>query len=122
WVGEYLNQTIQVPNGPSITVDETTVKRAAVRYGKAIAHALSLAAYIKQAAEKRGQEHEIELSVDETPQPTTLAEHYIIADQCRRAPGSPGSHGAPGGPGGMNFVSLAPRYVGDFEKGLDYKG
>src|SRR5690606_29805954 len=30
WVGEYLNQTIQVPNGPSITFDETTVKRAAV--------------------------------------------------------------------------------------------
>jgi hypothetical protein len=51
---------------------------------------------------------EIELSVDETEQPTTLAEHYIIADQCLSR--------------GMKLVSLAPRFVGDFEKGVDFKG
>ena len=55
-----------------------------------------------------GRDYEIELSVDETEQPTTLAEHYIIADQCVGR--------------GMKLVSLAPRYVGDFEKGVDYKG
>ena len=45
---------------------------------------------------------------DETPQPTTLAEHWIIAEQCLTR--------------GMKLVSLAPRYIGDFEKGVDYKG
>ena len=55
-----------------------------------------------------GRDYEIELSVDETEQPTTLAEHYIIADQCRRR--------------GVPLVALAPRYIGDFEKGVDYKG
>src|SRR5947199_6069230 len=40
--------------------------------------------------------------------PTTLAEHYIIADQCVKA--------------GMKLVSLAPRFIGEFEKGVDYKG
>jgi tagaturonate epimerase len=54
------------------------------------------------------EDYEIELSVDETPQPTTLAEHYIIAEQVL-------SHG-------MKFISLAPRFIGDFEKGVDYKG
>ena len=108
WLDQYLGQTADVPGGPSIEFDPMTVQRAAVKYGRAIAHAVKLAAYIKQAAEKRGQAHEIELSVDETPQPTTLAEHYIIADQCRKAR--------------MNLVSLAPRYVGEFEKGIDYKG
>ncbi len=54
------------------------------------------------------RDYEIELSVDETEQPTTLAEHYIVADQCLQ--------------GGMKLVSLAPRFVGDFEKGVDYKG
>ena len=108
WIGTYLSKTVQVANGPSIEFDETTVQRAAVKYGKAIAHALNLGDYIRRAAEQRGQDYEIELSVDETPQPTTLAEHYIIADQCRQA--------------GMKLVSLAPRYVGDFEKGIDYKG
>jgi hypothetical protein len=108
WIDQYQSKTINVPDGPTLTFDDKTVQRAAVKYGKAIRHALSLAAYIAKAAAKRGIDHEIELSVDETDQPTTLAEHYIIADQCRRA--------------GMKLVSLAPRYIGEFEKGVDYKG
>lgn len=108
WLGQYRGKTIQVDGGPSITFDEQALQRAAVKYGAAIRHTLSLASYIKQQADKHNQPHEIELSVDETPQPTSAAEHYIIADQCCRT--------------GMNLVSLAPRFVGDFEKGIDYKG
>jgi hypothetical protein len=52
--------------------------------------------------------YEIELSVDETNQPTTLVEHYIIAEQCLKLP--------------MKLVSLAPRFIGQFEKGIDYVG
>ena len=55
-----------------------------------------------------GRPFEIELSVDETAAPTTLAEHYIIAEQLAKA--------------GIRVVSLAPRFIGDFEKGVDYKG
>ncbi|MEM9419459.1 MAG: tagaturonate epimerase family protein [Planctomycetota bacterium] len=108
WVDQYLGKTIQVPDGPEIIFDELTVKRAAVKYGKAIQHAIELAAVIKAAAEKRSQDHEIEISVDETDQPTTLAEHYIIADQLIQSK--------------MNLVSLAPRFVGEMEKGVDYIG
>lgn len=108
WTEHYLGRSVSVPNGPTVDFDLQTVQRAAVKYGRAIAHALRLAAYIGQATTKRGLAHEIELSVDETPQPTTYAEHYIIAEQCREA--------------GMNLVSLAPRYIGDLEKGVDYKG
>ncbi len=108
WVESYRGRTVKIDNGPEIHFDEVTLQRAAVKYGRAIAHALSLAAHIEAAAEKRDQPFEIELSVDETPQPTTLAEHYIIADQCLRA--------------GVKLVSLAPRFIGEFEKGIDYKG
>lgn len=108
WASQYLGKTIDIPGGPSISFDEPTVKRAAVKYGRVIAHAIELAAYIKQAAEKRSQDHEIEISVDETDQPTTLAEHYIIADQLVQA--------------GINLVSLAPRFIGELEKGVDYIG
>lgn len=108
WIGQYQGKTIEVPDGPAIEFDETTVQRAAVKYGKAIQHALDLAAYIKRTALSQNRDYEIELSVDETPQPTTAAEHYIIADQCRQAE--------------MKLVSLAPRYVGEFEKGVDFKG
>jgi hypothetical protein len=108
WVEQYLDKSLNVTDGPSIEFDELTVKRAAVKYGKAIAHAIELAGYIKSAAAQRQQPHEIEISVDETDQPTTLAEHYIIADQLIRAE--------------VNLVSLAPRFIGDLEKGIDYIG
>lgn len=108
WVDSYLGKEVKVSQGPSIAFDWATVTRAAVKYGKAISHAIQMADCIRREAGQRKQPFEIELSVDETDQPTSLAEHYIIADQMRR-------HDVP-------LVSLAPRFVGDFEKGVDYKG
>ncbi len=108
WFDRYADTTVKVKGGPTLHFDQTTVKRAAVKYGRAIAHAIKLGSYIALVAAKAGQDHEVELSIDETPQPTTLAEHYIIAEECIRA--------------GMKLVSLAPRFIGDFEKGVDYKG
>jgi len=54
------------------------------------------------------QSFELEVSVDETDQPTSHAEHFYIASELRRL--------------GVQWVSLAPRYVGRFEKGVDYLG
>ncbi|MCC6580901.1 MAG: hypothetical protein IT440_10710 [Phycisphaeraceae bacterium] len=108
WTSQYVGKTVKVPAGPTLKFDELAVQRAAVKYGKAIAHTLYLAKYIAQTTKARGQAHEIELSVDETQQPTTLAEHYIIAEQCVKS--------------GMKLVSLAPRFIGELEKGVDYKG
>jgi hypothetical protein len=108
WFNDYLGKTIALPTGTSIDLNEEACMRAAVKYGAAISRALQLGDYIKQVNEHAGRDYEIELSVDETDQPTTLAEHYIIADQCLQ--------------GGMRLVSLAPRFIGDFEKGIDFKG
>ena len=108
WVSRYQGKTIKLATGTEVVLDETACTRAAVKYGRALNHALGLADYIAKTHEKLGRDYEIELSVDETEQPTTLAEHYIIADQCLDR--------------GMKLVSLAPRYIGDLEKGVDYKG
>jgi hypothetical protein len=108
WVEKYRGRTITVADGPAIEFDELTLQRAAVKYGRAIAHAIALAKHIEHVMAARGKPYEIELSVDETPHPTTPAEHYIIAEQCLAA--------------GMRLVSLAPRFVGEFEKGIDFKG
>jgi hypothetical protein len=51
---------------------------------------------------------DLEVSVDETSSPTTVAEHVYIAGELRRL--------------GVRWVSLAPRFVGRFEKGVDYIG
>ena len=108
WYNDYVGKTITLPSGSKIELDEQACMRAAVKYGPAITRALKLGDYIKTVNEAAGQDYEIELSVDETDQPTTLAEHYIIADQCLK--------------GGMKLVSLAPRFIGDFEKGIDFIG
>ncbi|MCH8922852.1 MAG: hypothetical protein IIA67_06855 [Planctomycetes bacterium] len=108
WIDDYLGKTVRIDRGPDIAMDQPTVQRAAVKYGRAIEHAKTIAARVERVMGQRGDDYEIELSVDETPQPTTPAEHYIIANECLRA--------------GMKLVSLAPRYIGDFEKGIDYKG
>lgn len=108
WYDSYLNKKIDLPSGAKIDLNEEACMRAAVKYGAAIQRALNLGEHIKSVNESAGQDYEIELSVDETDQPTTLAEHYIIADQCIQ--------------GGMKLVSLAPRFIGELEKGVDYKG
>jgi hypothetical protein len=108
WLPEYEAKKIKLSTGAIIDFTPAVCRRAAVKYGRAIAMAVDLSGHIKQTAERLNKSYEIELSVDETPLPTTLAEHFIIADQCLKA--------------GMKLISLAPRFIGEFEKGVDYKG
>jgi len=89
-----------------IPCDEAALQRAAVKYGRAVAHVVTL--YRHMARVGAGRDWEVEVSVDEAETPTTHAEHYYLATELRRL--------------GVHWVSLAPRYVGRFEKGVDYIG
>jgi hypothetical protein len=51
---------------------------------------------------------EVEVSLDETAIPTSLAEHWIVASVCLE-------HGLP-------LIAIAPRFPGAFEKGVDHRG
>ena len=108
WYDTYLGKRIHLSTGTTIEFDEPAVMRAAVKYGRALQQAIDLGAHIADVQAAAGRDYEIELSVDETEQPTSLAEHYIIADQCLKR--------------GMKLISLAPRFVGTLEKGVDYLG
>jgi hypothetical protein len=108
WYEGYLGRKVALATRTSVGLDEEAVMRAAVKYGRALNRGIKLADYIRKVNEEAGRDYEIELSVDETDQPTTLAEHYIVADQCLKR--------------GLKLVSLAPRFVGTLEKGVDYIG
>ncbi|MDO9066304.1 MAG: tagaturonate epimerase family protein, partial [Chloroflexota bacterium] len=99
----YVGQTLDIENY-RITFDEATVLRAAVKYGRAVAHVAAMYRHLQQAASG----WELEVSVDETDTPTTHAEHVYIVSELKRL--------------GVQWVSLAPRYIGRFEKGVDYIG
>ena len=101
----YLPSSIDC-DGHRISFDEITLHRAAVKYGRAIAHVFSLYQHLIQVSDNRAWE--VEVSVDETETPTTHAEHVYWARELTRL--------------GVHWVSLAPRFVGTFEKGVDYIG
>jgi len=90
----------------TISFDEAAAMRAAAKYGRAIAHVAHM--YRHLIAMSDGKPCELEVSVDETEHVTSHAEHFYIATELRRL--------------GVQWVSLAPRYSGRFEKGVDYIG
>ena len=84
--------------------DADSLMRATVKYGKAIQHAVTM---FKRLSEMKDV-FDFEMSVDETDSPTSPLEHFFIVNELTRA--------------GVKFTSLAPRFIGDFEKGVDYIG
>ena len=84
--------------------DKVKLMRAVAKYGKAIRHAIAM--YQRLTDLKDG--FDFEVSIDETDAPTTALEHYFIANELTRH--------------GVKFTSLAPRFIGSFEKGVDYIG
>lgn len=108
WSDHYIGRRIDISPDVSITFDRENVHRIAVKYGRAIAHTIKLAAHIDRVMTKRNSDFELEICVSDSRTPTTLAEHYIIAEQCLRT--------------GMKMVSFAPKFVDDFVRGIDYQG
>jgi hypothetical protein len=101
----YLHRSIDV-EGLLVSFDEQTLLRAATKYGRAVAHITTMYRHLMQSVANHG--FELEVSVDETETPTTHAEHIYLATELKRL--------------GIRWVSLAPRYLGRFEKGVDYIG
>jgi hypothetical protein len=102
----YAGKEFDLGIGSPLRIGREAVLRAVVKYGRAVDYAGKMGAWIGEARAGRGAD--IEVSVDETDSPTTAAEHLFIAAELRRR--------------GVSAVSVAPRFCGEFEKGIDYKG
>jgi hypothetical protein len=92
--------------GTRIHFDDVTLYKAAVKYGRAVVHVAGMYEHLVKSAGNKP--FELEVSVDETELPTSHAEHVYVASELKRL--------------GVKWVSLAPRYIGSFEKGVDYIG
>ena len=86
--------------------DEVALLRCMVKYGGSVWHVAEMYQHLKERA--GSHPWELEVSVDETASPTSHLEHIYIASELMRL--------------GVQWVSLAPRFVGAFEKGVDYIG
>ena len=100
----YIGRVIEL-DGAELFFDELTLLRAAAKYGRAIVHTVAMYRHLRDSATGP---FELEISVDETESPTSPAEHYFFANELKRL--------------GVKWVSMAPRFIGRFEKGVDYIG
>lgn len=105
-LSRYSGHSFRLEGGGVLEPTEEQIIRAFIKYGNVIPHAVKLYRHLK--IKYATMRTEVELSVDETDIPTTPIEHLFIAAESKRL--------------GAEWVSIAPRFIGDFEKGVDYRG
>ncbi len=106
WRDLYVETEFDVGAGVALSLSEEELLRAAIKYGPAIAHTAQMYWHLVRTMGDRP--FELEVSVDETETPTSIKEHLFVARELKRL--------------GVEWTSLAPRYVGRFEKAVDYIG
>ncbi len=92
-----------IPGLPAMTDDQ--VETYALAYESALRFVVEVQQEILALC---GREIDLEISLDETDAETTPAQHYYVAKELNRR--------------GVPFVSLAPRFPGEFQKAVDYYG
>jgi hypothetical protein len=106
WSKDYLGRRFGMAEQLALEFTPELLERAAVKYGRALAHTGVMAQAIQQAC--AGRAFDVEVSVDETDSVTSPLDHLFCGLELKRR--------------GVPVTSLAPRFVGEFEKGIDYKG
>jgi hypothetical protein len=101
---KYLGKTFEA-EGHKITFDEDSFMRMSLIYNEAIDFAVSI--YNRFFAGKEDA-LDFEISIDETATPTEPAQHFYVASELISR--------------GVVPATIAPRFCGEFQKGIDYIG
>ena len=99
----YIGKSFEIAPGVLICYDERSYKECVSIYGAAIDFIEDMYALYIQSGTR-----DFEISIDETATPTTPAQHFFVANELARR--------------GIKFDTLAPRFCGEFQKGIDYIG
>ena len=102
WEKLYCDKTFAIED-QRVTFDRQEFRRACLIYAAALDHAEHIYKTFIQ-----GKPVDFEISIDETMTPTTPAQHYFVASELLRR--------------GVTFATIAPRFCGEFQKGIDYIG
>lgn len=102
-LSRYAGMTLDLESG-ALTISEEDVHRTFAKSGGALKRGMELIEHVRSL----GVPHEFEFAIDETERITTHAEHVILVSELTRR--------------GVELVSFAPRWVGQFEKGVEYIG
>ena len=100
----YLGWEIKVGK-QKLSFEQDSLAEIVLTYGEAVKYIVEFYKFLK---EKNKQEFELEVSIDETPGPTSHLAHLWIVSELQYR--------------GVNFQNLAPHFIGDWEKGIEYIG
>ena len=101
---EYLGQSIRLDTDECIEFSREILAQVSLVYNRAILHAQTL----YSAGAESGKVPDFEVSIDETDTPTSPEAHAFVARELQKLE--------------IPVVSLAPRFIGKFEKAVDYNG
>ena len=105
YADKYLNKTFDIEEGVALVFSEDELAQCAAIYSDAISFAADM--YSRFLANGR-YDADFEISMDETVSVTTPLQHFFVARELLDA--------------GVSFATIAPRFCGEFQKGVDYAG
>jgi hypothetical protein len=105
YADKYLNKTFNIEEGVTIVFNEKELAQCVEVYSGAISFASDM--YSRFLAGGK-YEADFEISIDETASITTPLQHFFTARELLDA--------------GVSFATIAPRFCGEFQKGIDYIG
>ena len=110
WVEPYIDQTIELPSGSQISLDDLTCRRLALKFSGFIEQAVGLVDALAAACAEYKQPFEVNLVMDPGSGPaTTIVEHYLVGDHLLRSADLE-----------EKLVVVTPRLLADAEPGLDW--
>ncbi|MBY7142292.1 tagaturonate epimerase family protein [Virgibacillus sp. NKC19-3] len=101
---KYLDKTFKI-NGLSLTFNEIDLMRNVLLYNEAITYTAHV---YHEYISKEDRAIDFEISIDETETITSPVSHFFVANELIQKQ--------------VGVVSLAPRFCGEFQKGIDYIG
>lgn len=101
----YLEKGFELEEGLVIRFGQDELAGALHTYGEAIDFATQVWERFFADGKTRA---DLEISIDETATPTTPQEHFFVANELKLR--------------GVKMATMAPRFCGEFQKGIDYIG
>lgn len=103
-IRDHANMRLRLDNGERYMLQPDKLLQSAITFEEAVQRA----ARFYQMLKEHLTDFDFEVSIDESARVTTPEDHLYVVEYLRRS--------------GVNLWSLAPRFPGEFQKGIDYRG
>ncbi|MCL2879505.1 MAG: tagaturonate epimerase family protein [Treponema sp.] len=105
YADKYLHTQFDIEDGIRLAFTDAQLRQCVAIYGEAIQFAADM---YKRFLASGKYSADFEISIDETVSVTTPLQHFFVARELLDS--------------GVRFATIAPRFCGEFQKGVDYRG